>query len=132
MLLQQMVHRHIQSEVYLLQKVDRNIQFLVVILRDLPFSVAGGVTSGTVYIGKSFLNLLTDKLDNYLKFNSILDTKIDGLNDTLSDADKRIALQDRMDKLTLRYQRQYSAMESSIASFQETGNMLTAMLEQKD
>ena len=99
----------------------------------LTISVAGGVTSGTVYIGKSFLNLLTDKLDNYLKFNSILDTKIDGLNDTLSDvADKRIALQDRMDKLTLRYQRQYSAMESSIASFQETGNMLTAMLEQKD
>ncbi len=99
----------------------------------LTISVAGGVTSGTVYIGKSFLNLLTDKLDNYLKFNSILDTKIDGLNDTLSDvAEKRIALQDRMDKLTARYQRQYSAMESSIASFQETGNMLTAMLEQKD
>ena len=37
-----------------------------------------------------------------------------------------------MDKLTAWYQRQYSAMESSIASFQETGNMLTAMLEQKD
>ena len=36
------------------------------------------------------------------------------------------------EKLTERYARQYSAMESSIASFQETGNMLTAMLEQKD
>ena len=99
----------------------------------MNIAVTGGVTSGTVYIGKSFLNLLTDKLENYLKFDSILDTKIDGLNDTLSDvAEKRISLQDRMDKLTMRYQRQYAAMESSIASFQETGNMLTAMLEQKD
>ena len=34
-------------------------------------------------------------------------------------------------KLTERYARQYSAMESTIAQFQETGNMLTSMLETK-
>ena len=93
---------------------------------------ANGVTSGTVYIGKSFLNLLTDKLDTYLEFNSILDVRINNMNDTLSTvATKRMALEDRMEKLTQRYQRQYAAMESSVAQFQETGNMLTAMLESK-
>tara|TARA_B100000886_G_C20419660_1_gene490923 strand:+ start:223 stop:1890 length:1668 start_codon:yes stop_codon:yes gene_type:complete len=96
----------------------------------LTITVTGGVTSGTVYIGKSFLDLLKDKLDTYLKFNSILDTKIDGLNDTLENvSEKRFALEDRRDKLTQRYQRQYAAMESTVAAFQETGNMLTQMLD---
>ncbi len=89
-----------------------------------------GVTSGTVYYGKSFLNLLKDKLDTYLKFNSILDTRVNNLNDTLRTvSEKRLSLEDRIQKLTERYARQYSAMESTVAQFQETGNMLTSMLE---
>ena len=92
-----------------------------------------GVTSGTIYYGKSFLNLLTDKLDTYLKFNSIIDTRMNNLNDSIRTvADKRIALESRIEKLTQRYATQYSAMESTVAQFQETGNMLTSMLESKD
>ena len=92
-----------------------------------------GVTSGTIYYGKSFLNLLTDKLDNYLKFNSIIDTRMNNLNDTIRTvSEKRIALESRIEKLTQRYATQYSAMESTVAQFQETGNMLTSMLESKD
>ena len=92
-----------------------------------------GVTSGTVFYGKSFMNRLTEKLDTYLKFNSIIDTKLENLNDTLRTvADKKIQLDDRIAKLTERYARQYSAMESTVAQFNETGNMLTAMLENKD
>ena len=101
----------------------------------LTISVANGsgVTSGTIYYGKSFINKVVDKLDVYLKFNSILDQRVDNLNDTLSTvAEKRSALEGRVEKLTERYARQYSAMESTVASFQETGNMLTAMLEKKD
>ena len=91
-----------------------------------------GVTSGTIYYGKSFLNLLTEKLDTYLKFNSIIDTRMTNLNDTLRTvSDKRIALEGRIQKLTERYSLQYSSMESTIAQFQETGNMLTSMLETK-
>ena len=91
-----------------------------------------GVTSGTIFYGKSFLNLLTDKLDTYLKFNSIIDTRMTNLNDTLRTvSDKRIALEGRNQKLTERYALQYSSMESTIAQFQETGNMLTSMLETK-
>ena len=79
-----------------------------------------------------FLNLLTEKLDTYLKFNSIIDTRMTNLNDTLRTvSDKRIALEGRIQKLTERYALQYSSMESTIAQFQETGNMLTSMLETK-
>ena len=89
-----------------------------------------GVTSGSIYYGKSFLNLLKDKLDTYLKYNSILDTRVNNLNDTLRTvSEKRMSLESRIQKLTERYARQYSAMESTVAQFQETGNMLTSMLE---
>ena len=40
-----------------------------------------------------------------------------------------MSLEGRIQKLTERYARQYSAMESTVAQFQETGNMLTSMLE---
>jgi len=54
------------------------------------------------------------------------------LNDTLRNvADKRSQLDHRRQKLTERYAMQYSAMESTVAQFQETGNMLTSMLESK-
>ena len=101
----------------------------------LTIAVANGsgVTSGTIFYGKSFINQVVDKLDNYLSFNSILDQRVDNLNDTLSTvAEKRSSLEARIESITQRYARQYSAMESTIASFQETGNMLTAMLEKKD
>jgi len=92
-----------------------------------------GVTSGTIFYGKSFINQVLDKLDVYLKFNSILDQRVNNLNDTLATvAEKRSALESRIESITQRYARQYSAMESTVAAFQETGNMLTAMLEKKD
>jgi flagellar hook-associated protein 2 len=103
--------------------------------KGLGITVANGsgVTSGTIYFGKSFINQVTDKLDVYLKFNSILDQRVNNLNDTLATvAEKRSALEGRIESITQRYARQYSAMESTVASFQETGNMLTAMLEKKD
>lgn len=99
---------------------------------DIEVTNGSGVTSGTIYYGKSFLNRLTEKLDTYLKFNSIIDTRLTNLNDTLRNvADKRSQLDHRIQKLTERYAMQYSAMESTVAQFQETGNMLTSMLESK-
>ena len=58
---------------------------------------------------------------------------MDNLEDNLKTvADKRLSLESRIASLTERYARQYSAMESTVAQFQETGNMLTQLLEQKD
>ena len=47
---------------------------------------------------------------------------MNNLNDTIRTvSDKRIALESRIEKLTQRYATQYSAMESTVAQFQETG-----------
>ena len=100
----------------------------------ITLQVQSGTTTGNVYYGKSFLNLVKEKLDVFLEFNSILDTRTKGLNETLGGlVDKRAALDDRIAKLTMRYATQYSAMEATVAQFKETGDMLSAMLEaQKD
>ena len=42
----------------------------------------------------------------------------------ISLAEKEERLESRIEALRARYARQYSAMESAIASFKETGNML--------
>ena len=99
----------------------------------IEIASGSGITSGTVYYGKSFIDRLAEKLDNYLQFNSIIDVRMDNLEDNLKTvADKRLSLESRIASLTERYARQYSAMESTVAQFQETGNMLTQLLEQKD
>ena len=40
--------------------------------------------------------------------------------------------EDRIEKLTQRYQKQYANMESAVAGLNETGNMLTALLGNND
>ena len=96
----------------------------------LVLSTSNNATSGTIFYGKSFLTLVKDKLDVFLKFNSVVDKRITNFNDTLATiAEKRIALEDRIDSLTARYAKQYASMENSVAGFKETGNMLSAMLD---
>ena len=46
--------------------------------------------------------------------------------------DKEERLDSRIESLKLRYARQYAAMESSIAGFSETGDMLTSLLDTKN
>ena len=41
-------------------------------------------------------------------------------------------LDSRIESLYRRYQKQYAAMESTIAGIAETGDMMTAMLDTKD
>ena len=96
----------------------------------LVVNVASGVTSGNIYYGKSFLQLTTDTIETYIKFNSSIDTQVQSNRDRLRElADKRIRLEERIEKLTQRYAIQYSNMESAVAGLNETGNMLNAMLE---
>ena len=96
----------------------------------LVVNVASGVTSGNIYYGKSFLQLTTDTIETYIKFNSSIDTQVQSNKDRLRElADKRIRLEERIEKLTQRYAIQYSNMEAAVAGLNETGNMLNAMLE---
>ena len=76
------------------------------------------------------MQLTTDTIETYIKFNSSIDTQVQSNKDRLRElADKRIRLEERIEKLTQRYAIQYSNMEAAVAGLNETGNMLNAMLE---
>ncbi len=99
----------------------------------IVLDVSSGTTSGNVFYGKSFLTLVQDKLKNYLEFNNIIDQRISNSNNTLDElSDKKMRLDSRIESLYRRYQKQYAAMESTIAGIAETGDMMTAMLDTKD
>ncbi len=99
----------------------------------LVLNVANGITSGNVYYGKSFLSLAHETVEVFTKFDSVIDTQVESGRSRIKDlAEKRLRLEDRIEKLTQRYQKQYSNMESAVAGLNETGNMLTALLGNND
>ena len=90
---------HIPLEEYQQPKVAISIQSHREILKGLKLRLLmeAGITSGTVYYGKSFIDRLAEKLDNYLQFNSIIDVRMDNLEDNLKTvADKRLSLESRI------------------------------------
>lgn len=96
----------------------------------INLSVANNATSANIYYGKSFLTLAIDSLESYLEFNSIIDRRVTNFNSSLDDLiEKEQRLDTRIEALKMRYAKQYSAMESSIAGFKETGDMLTSLLD---
>lgn len=99
----------------------------------LVLNVANGITSGNVYYGKSFLSLAHETVEVFTKFDSVIDTQVESSRSRIKDlAEKRLRLEDRIEKLTQRYQKQYANMESAVAGLNETGNMLTALLNNDD
>ena len=99
----------------------------------LVLNVANGITSGNVYYGKSFLSLAHETVEVFTKFDSVIDTQVESGRSRIKDlAEKRLRLEDRIEKLTQRYQKQYANMESAVAGLNETGNMLTALLGNND
>ena len=101
------------------------------IVIDIPAGT--GATSGTLHYGRSFITLLEEQLTAYTKFNGLIDSKIEGNNARLKDlVKKQEALDGKIESLYQRYRNQYSYMESSIASLQETGNMLESAFKSSD
>jgi flagellar hook-associated protein 2 len=101
------------------------------IVIDIPGGT--GATSGTLHYGRSFLTLIEEQLTAYTGFNGLIENKIEGNNARLKDlVKKQEALDDKIASLYQRYRNQYSYMESSIASMQETGNMLESAFKQSD
>ena len=90
-------------------------------------------TTGTVHYGRSFITLLQDKLDTFLKFNGLISSKVDSANQRLSElAQKQENLEDRIASLYSRYETQYSAMESTIAGLNETSSLLENAFKRND
>ena len=73
------------------------------------------------------------KLNAIIKFNGLIDQKLEGNRQRLSDiAEKKIDLEERVESITQRYRLQYSFMESAIASINETSNMLSNVFKSGD
>ena len=90
-------------------------------------------TTGTVHYGRSFISLLQDKLDTFLKFNGLISSKVDSANQRLSElAQKQENLEDRIASLYSRYETQYAAMESTIAGLNETSSLLENAFKRND
>ncbi len=90
-------------------------------------------TTGTVHYGRSFITLLQDKLDTFLKFNGLISSKVDSANQRLSElAQKQENLEDRIASLYSRYETQYAAMESTIAGLNETSSLLENAFKRND
>ncbi len=91
----------------------------------MALTINSANTSGTIHYGRSFITQLQEKLDTFLKFNGLIESKLAGSRQRLSElATKQDNLNDRIASLYSRYETQYSAMESAIAGLNETSNLL--------
>ena len=99
----------------------------------LVLNITSANTSGTIHIGRSHITKLEKNLNAFIKYNGLIDQKLEGNRQRLSDiADKKISLEERAEAITQRYRLQYSFMEGAIASLNETSNMLESVFKQKD
>ena len=99
----------------------------------LALTIDASNTSGTVHYGRSFISLLQSKLDTFIKFDGLIDSKVAGQRRRLTEVAQKIDnMDDRIAKLYQRYNTQYAAMESTIAGLEETGNLLENAFKRPD
>lgn len=98
--------------------------------RGLALTMLGNGEDAKIYIGKSLMQTLQEFTENILKPNNDIDIKIKGYNDDIIEFNDQITeLTERMDNQRTRYMEQFTAMESSVASFKKTGDLLTNFME---
>lgn len=97
----------------------------------LKLEVLGGATGsrGTVTFTRGYADRLITLIDDFLKSDGTLDTRLDGIQETIDDitADRE-ALNRRLETLEARLLAQFNAMDSLIAQLSTTSNFLTQQL----
>ncbi|MDQ8024132.1 MAG: flagellar filament capping protein FliD [Moraxellaceae bacterium] len=82
-------------------------------------------TNGVAGFGKQIDSKITD----FLSTDGVLTSRTDGINKTITSYTKRIeALEVRMESIEARYRRQFSALDTMVASYTSTGNYLSQQL----
>ena len=98
--------------------------------RGLALTMLGNGEDAKIFIGKSLMQTIQEFTENILKPNNEIDTKIQTYNDDIIEFNDKITeLNERMDNQRSRYMEQFTAMESSVASFKKTGDLLTNFME---
>lgn len=97
----------------------------------LRLEILGGTTGprGTATVDRGFGDKMRALIDNALADNGLLDSRTDSLAaniDRLEDRADR--MQDRLDRLEKQYLRQYTALDTALASLNSTASALSAQL----
>jgi flagellar hook-associated protein 2 len=96
----------------------------------LRLDVPDGVTSATIYMGRSMVSQLQQYIDTMLARNNDIDNVINRYNSDISDYDDKLsALDDRMSNLRERYVTKFAAMNNVLASVKKTQEGLDNMMD---
>lgn len=97
----------------------------------LAVTVIGGTTGdrGTVKFARGFADQLNTLVGKLLDNDGVVDSRVNGLNASIKDIDKRReALELRMTLIEARYRAQFTALDTAIASMNKTSQFLTQQL----
>ena len=98
--------------------------------RGLALTMLGNGEDAKIFIGKSLMQTIQEFTENILKPNNDIDVKIQGYNEDITEFNENITdLTERMANQRERYMEQFTAMESSVASFKKTGDLLTNFMD---
>jgi flagellar hook-associated protein 2 len=98
--------------------------------RGLALTMLGDGEDANIFIGKSLMQTLQEFTENILVPNNDIDIKIKTYNDDIVEFNEKITeLSERMDNQRALYTEQFTAMESSVASFKKTGDLLTNFMD---
>ena len=97
----------------------------------IQVTISGGATGerGTVTFSQGFAYQLTNLAASFIGKDSLLSSKTDGLNASIkSIADQRSRFETRLEGIEKRYRAQFVALDTSLASMQNTSTYLTQQL----
>ena len=105
-------------------------------VRGLEFNILGGATGsrGDIVFSQGFASRVDETISNLLSDdNGLVSDRIESLTNKLSDYDdKSDTLDARYDALLLKYQLQFSTLQSLLSSTQDTSDFLTATFSNND
>ncbi|KAF0193032.1 MAG: flagellar hook-associated protein 2 [Gammaproteobacteria bacterium] len=97
----------------------------------LKLEVIGGDTGtrGNVTFTRGYADRLNTLIDEFLKGNGLLDTRVVGIQGTIDNIEEdRVALNRRLETLEARLFAQFNAMDTLVAQLSATSNFLTQQL----
>lgn len=97
----------------------------------LALQISGSATGprGTVDFARGFAVKLDQLVDNLLENDSLIDSRIDGINSSIKDIDtQRDSLNRRLDDVEQRFRAQFAALDTLVANMTQTSNFLQQQL----
>jgi len=96
----------------------------------LSLEVPSGISTASIYMGRSLVSQLNDYAETMLARNNDIDTLIDRYSDDISNFDDKLAtLENNMVIIRERYITQFTAMENIVNSLNATKEGLTNLME---